>query len=218
MTIGEKIKYVRKLYHMSSAELAERTGLHPVSIRKYESNNMVPQPAQIERLAAAFHLSPAIFSGLTDLQFDYQYSGDCLGMLIMLYTSGTLIVIGERDEKNILKKETVRFTVSPLLQKFLQFSEKDKVLSFEDVNVLIKDQDTLDRFIYWEYMYNRRDELYEAYMEEETKENEEAYEQICNDYDEVEMDTVLQGRFGEILMQTAMHESKNDSKSTFNKC
>ena len=86
MTIGEKIKYVRKLYHMSSAELAERTGIHPVSIRKYESNKMVPQSAQIERLAAAFHLSPAIFSGLTDMHFDFQYSGDCLGMLIMLYT------------------------------------------------------------------------------------------------------------------------------------
>lgn len=200
MTIGEKIKYVRKLYHMSSAELAERTGIHPVSIRKYESNKMVPQSAQIERLAAAFHLSPAIFSGLTDMRFDFQYNGDCLGMLIMLYTSGALIINGERDEKSILKKETVKFTVSPLLQKFLQFSEKDKALSFEDVNVLIKDNDTLDRFIFWEFMYNRRDELYDAYMEEETKENEEAYNQICNDYDEIEMNTVLQGRLGNIIM------------------
>lgn len=196
MTIGEKIKCVRKLYHMSSAELAERTGIHPVSIRKYESNKMVPQSAQIERLAAAFHLSPAIFSGLTDMHFDFQYSGDCLGMLIMLYTSGALIINGERDEKNILKKETVKFTVSPLLQKFLQFSEKDKALPFEDVNVMIKDSDTLDRFIFWEFMYNRRDELYDAYMEEETKENEEAYKQICNDYDEIEMNTFLQGRLG----------------------
>ena len=196
MTIGEKIKYVRKLYHMSSAELAERTGIHPVSIRKYESNKMIPQSAQIERLAAAFHLSPAIFSGLTDMHFDFQYSGDCLGMLIMLYTSGALIINGERDEKNILKKETVKFTVSPLLQKFLQFSEKGRTLSFEDVNVLIKDNDTLDRFIFWEFMYNRRDELYDAYMEEETKENEEAYNQICNDYDEIEMNTFLQGRLG----------------------
>ena len=196
MTIGEKIKYVRKLYHMSSAELAERTGIHPVSIRKYESNKMVPQSAQIERLAAAFHLSPAIFSGLTDMRFDFQYSGDCLGMLIMLYTSGALIINGERDEKNILKKETVKFTVSPLLQKFLQFSEKSKALPFEDVNVLIKDNDTLERFIFWEFMYNRRDELYDAYMEEETKENEEAYKQICNDYDEIEMNTFLQGRLG----------------------
>lgn len=204
MTIGEKIKYVRKLYHMSSAELAERTGIHPVSIRKYESNKMVPQSAQIERLAAAFHLSPAIFSGLTDMRFDYQFSGDCLGMLIMLYTSGTLMINGERNEKNVLKKETVKFTVSPLLQRFLQFSEKDKALSFEDVNVLIKDNDTLDRFIFWEFMYNRRDELYDAYMEEETKENEEAYNQICNDYDEIEMNTFLQGRLGDIVMQATL--------------
>lgn len=206
MTIGEKIKYIRKLYHMSSAELAERTGLHPVSIRKYESNNMVPQPAQIERLAAAFQLSPAIFSGLTDMQFDYQYSGDCLAMLIMLYTSGTLVIHGERDEKNILKKETVRFTVSPLLQRFLQFSKVDKTLKFEDVNVWIKDDAALDRFIFWEYMYNRRDELYEAYMEEETKENVDAYEQICNDYDEIEMNTFLQGRIGEIAMQASIND------------
>ena len=206
MTIGEKIKYVRKLYHMSSAELADRTGIHPVSIRKYESNKMVPQSAQIERLAAAFHLSPAIFSGLTDMRFDFQYSGDCLGMLIMLYTSGTLIINGERDEKNILKKETVKFTISPLLQKFLQFSEKDKALSFEDVNVLIKDNDTLDRFIFWEFMYNRRDELYDAYMEEETKENEEAYNQICNDYDEIEMNTFLQGRLRNTAMQTTIQD------------
>ena len=200
MTIGEKIKYVRKLYHMSSAELAERTGIHPVSIRKYESNKMVPQSAQIERLAAAFHLSPAIFSGLTNMKFDFQYSGDCLGMLIMLYTSSALIINGERDEKNILKKETVKFTVSPLLQKFLQFSEKGRALSFEDVNVLIKDNDTLDRFIFWEFMYNRRDELYDAYMEEETKENEEAFKQICNNYDEIEMNTFLQGRTRDIVM------------------
>lgn len=208
MTIGEKIKYVRKLYHMSSAELAERTGIHPVSIRKYESNKMVPQSAQIERLAAAFHLSPAIFSGLTDMRFDFQYSGDCLGMLIMLYTSGALIINGERDEKNILKKETVKFTVSPLLQKFLQFSEKGRTLSFEDVNVLIKDNDTLDRFIFWEFMYNRRDELYDAYMEEETKENEEAYNQICNDYDEIEMNTFLLGRLGDIVMQATLHNKQ----------
>lgn len=206
MTIGEKIKYVRKLYHMSSAELAERTGIHPVSIRKYESNKMVPQSAQIERLAAAFHLSPAIFSGLTDMRFDFQYNGDCLGMLIMLYTSGALIINGERDEKSILKKETVKFTVSPLLQKFLQFSEKDKALSFEDVNVLIKDNDTLDRFIFWEFMYNRRDELYDAYMEEETKENEEAYNQICNDYDAIEMNTFLQGRLENIAMQATLRD------------
>ena len=102
----------------------------------------------------------------------------------------------------------MKFTISPLLQKFLQFSEKDKALLFEDVNVLIKDNDTLDRFIFWEFMYNRRDELYDAYMEEETKENEEAYNQICNDYDEIEMNTFLQGRLRDVVLQGRTHNYK----------
>lgn len=208
MTIGEKIKYIRKLYHMSSVELAERTGLHPVSIRKYESNKMIPQPAQIERLAAAFHISPAIFSKLTDLQFDYQYSGDCLCMLIMFYTSGALTINGERDEKNILKKETVRFSISPLLYEFFQLSEKDKLLSFNDISIFINDSNALDSFIFWEFMYNRRDELYEAYVKEETTENADAYHQICNDYDEIELNTFLHGRFYDIFIQAAIHDIK----------
>lgn len=45
-------------------------------------------------------------------------------------------------------------------------------------------------------------------MEEETKENEEAYKQICNDYDEIEMNTFLQGRLGDIVMQATLHEIK----------
>lgn len=206
MTIGEKIKYVRKLYHMSSSELANKTGIHPVSIRKYESNKMVPASAQIERIAAAFYLSPAIFNGLTEMRFDFQYSGDCLAFLIMLYTSGALTIEGDRNEKNILKKETVRFTFAPFLNKFIEFSKKDKTLPYDEINILIHDQDTLNRFVFWEFMYNRRDELYDAYMNEETEENKEKYDQICNDYDEIEMNTFLQGRMGNIIMQAAFKD------------
>ena len=45
-------------------------------------------------------------------------------------------------------------------------------------------------------------------MEEETNENEEAYMQICNDYDEIEMNTFLQGRLGDIVMQATNHNTK----------
>lgn len=37
-------------------------------------------------------------------------------------------------------------------------------------------------------------------MEEETTENEEAYIQICNDYDEIEINTFWQGRIGKLIM------------------
>jgi len=55
-------------------------------------------------------------------------------------------------------------------------------------------------------MYNRRNELYDVYMEEETKENKEAYNQICNDYDEVEMNTVLQGRLWDVAIQATNND------------
>ena len=43
MTIGEKIKYFRTRIGITQAKLAELSGIHPVSIRKYETNEMVPQ-------------------------------------------------------------------------------------------------------------------------------------------------------------------------------
>ena len=51
LTVGDKIKYFRKQRGMTQAQLAELTGIHPVSIRKYEINKMQPQSQQIERIA-----------------------------------------------------------------------------------------------------------------------------------------------------------------------
>ena len=53
MTIGEKIRYCREQIGITQGKLAELTGIHPVSIRKYETNKMQPQPPQLEKIAAA---------------------------------------------------------------------------------------------------------------------------------------------------------------------
>lgn len=204
MTIGKKIKYVRSLYHMSSAELAERSGIHPVSIRKYETDKMIPGAPQIERIAAAFMLSPAVFNGLTDINFDFNFSGDCLAALILLTTSGFLQVDGERRESGALEPETIRFTLSPLLDRFLKLSSKTKALSITDFTISLKQENALKQFAFWEFMYRRRDELYEQYLEEDSEESKEAYEQICNDYDETEMNAILHDRLGSIFMQSAL--------------
>lgn len=49
MTIGEKIRYCREQIGITQGKLAELTGIHPVSIRKYETNKMQPQPPQLEK-------------------------------------------------------------------------------------------------------------------------------------------------------------------------
>ena len=71
MTIGEKIKYCRKQIGITQDKLAELTGIHPVSIRKYETNKMRPQPPQLEKIAAALELEPKITKKYIELRGDY---------------------------------------------------------------------------------------------------------------------------------------------------
>ena len=199
MTIGKKIKYIRGLYGWSSAKLAEESGIHPVSIRKYETDKMIPQQAQIDRIAYAFRLSPAVFSGVTDTRFDFQYSGDLLALLIMLYTSGGLIVSGEREANGALIPDSVKLSVNPLFNRFIQFSTSDSLLKPSDISIEITDNDTLRSFSYWEYMYNKTDDYHEKYIDEESVESKSAYEEFLNDYEEVEIKTLLSGRLRQII-------------------
>lgn len=57
MTIGEKIKYFRTLIGITQGRLAELSGIHPVSIRKYETNRMVPGVEALSRIAKALNVS-----------------------------------------------------------------------------------------------------------------------------------------------------------------
>lgn len=199
MTIGKKIKYIRKLYGWSSAKLAEETGIHPVSIRKYETDKMIPQQAQIDRIAYAFRLSPAVFSGVAETKFDFQYSGDLLVLLIMLYTSGGLIVSGDREANGALVPSSVKLSLNPLFNRFIQFHSSDSSFNPSDVSIGFIDDDTLKSFSYWEYMYNKTNDYYEKYLDEESEENKTAYEEFLNDYEEVEIKTLLSGRLRQII-------------------
>ena len=50
MTTGEKIKYLRKQKAVTQTELAQLTGIHQVSIAKYEKDKMIPQPDQLRKI------------------------------------------------------------------------------------------------------------------------------------------------------------------------
>ena len=66
MTIGEQIKYIRKRRGLTQTQLAEMTGIHPVTIRKYEINKLQPKKEQIKRIAASLMVSPLVFEELDD--------------------------------------------------------------------------------------------------------------------------------------------------------
>lgn len=61
MTVGEKIKHCRKLLDITRNELAERSGIHPVTIRKYETNKLVPKIEQIVKIANPLGILSCLF-------------------------------------------------------------------------------------------------------------------------------------------------------------
>lgn len=51
MTLGEKIKLHRTMKGLTQKQLGEMTGIHEVSIRKYEADRIIPKKEQLEKLS-----------------------------------------------------------------------------------------------------------------------------------------------------------------------
>ena len=121
MTIGEKIKYCRKQIGITQDKLAELTGIHPVSVRKYETNKMQPQPPQLEKIAAALGVSYNALNGSDTAGLRLETVGDLMGVLMVLCNSGILRITGERGEDKLLKDETVSIQFNHILSSYLEF-------------------------------------------------------------------------------------------------
>ena len=168
MTIGEKIKYLRNLRNLTQNQLAEMTGIHLVTIAKYETNKTKPQPAQIKRLVSA--LSVNLYA-LLDLDFnnEIQSRTDFTALLVQFLKNEILNICGERDEDGQLNTETVSFYIAPVLANFFNLTTNNQV-RFEDVILSLKDEQILSKILSWEklnYLYVKAKVKYRDTEDEE---------------------------------------------------
>lgn len=154
MTIGEKIKYMRKQKGVTQTELAQLTGIHQVSIAKYEKDKMIPQPEQLEKITEALNISPMIF--FDDSSFKLETRGDLMGLLITLYKSKVLVVNGKRDRNSTLISRTVKFEFNPLISKFFSSDDQGKIQFNPDEPLLLD-------FLKWEKQYHNYEKLFKKY-------------------------------------------------------
>ena len=156
MTIGEKIKYCRKQIGITQDKLAELTGIHPVSIRKYETNKMQPQPPQLEKIAAALGVSYNALNGNDNAGLRLKTVGDLMGILMVLCNSSIIQISGERGEDKMLKDETVSIQFNPILSSYLEFGYssrgKEHTLSLQDALLNIKSYKVFNDLLKWEKM------------------------------------------------------------------
>ena len=156
MTVGEKIKYCRKQIGITQDKLAELTGIHPVSIRKYETNKMQPQPPQLEKIAAALGVSYNALNGNDNAGLRLKTVGDLMGILMVLCNSSIIQISGERGEDKMLKDETVSIQFNPILSSYLEFGYssrgKEHTLYLQDALLNIKSYKVFNDLLKWEKM------------------------------------------------------------------
>lgn len=154
MTIGEKIKYLRKQRSVTQTELARLTGIHQVSIAKYEKDKMIPHPDQLRKIVEELNVSPMIF--FDDSSFKLETRGDLMGLLIMLCKNKVLVVKGKRDRTSALIPSTVTFEFSPLISKFFAADVENKIQFNPDAPLLLD-------FLKWEKQYHNYEKLFRKY-------------------------------------------------------
>ena len=157
MTIGEKIKYFRSRIGITQAKLAELSGIHPVSIRKYETNKMIPQAAQIDRLAEALGVSSFALAGFEN-NIRLETVGDFMGLMIMLIKTKIVSINGEREENGMINADTVQFVINPFITNFFDARSDKSELSANTILYYLKNENILSDILKWEkinYRYEK---------------------------------------------------------------
>lgn len=157
MTIGEKIKYFRTRIGITQAKLAELSGIHPVSIRKYETNKMVPQAPQIDRIAEALGISSFAIAGIEN-NIRLETVGDFMGLMIMLIKTNIISINGEREETGMINADSVSFKINPFISNFFNAKNADNTISAKDILYHLKSEQILNDILKWErinYRYEK---------------------------------------------------------------
>lgn len=150
MTIGEKIKYLRNRLNITQSSLANKANIHPVSIRKYETNKMIPQPTQIEKLAKALNASSfALIDSYDNLKCISL--GDLYSIIILLYKFGLMDFCIDNESKNIDIK--IDNKISQLFDLKNYESDTIKIISQSALSISVgkklKKSSSYDKFLEW---------------------------------------------------------------------
>lgn len=163
MTLGERIKYYRTHFLITSKQLAEIIGVNHTTVRQYETDKLQPSAETIGKLASTFGVSTLAMTD--DLSgFTLETVGDFMGIILYLINKGILTIEGERGENNLIKTDTANIKLNSLFSNVLSATlhEKDEKLS--DIGVRLKNHSIFEKLLIWEktrFLYNKISEMSE---------------------------------------------------------
>lgn len=132
MTLGEKIKYLRKNLKLTQNDLAIKTNIHVGSIKRYETNKMLPKKEQVEKISVALNVRPYVLLE-NDYEFILETYGDLFGMLIELNKIGFLSL-------SSYNTDIVMLEFNQTLKPFLNFRNQTEKIAWERFNIIVTDK------------------------------------------------------------------------------
>lgn len=151
MTFGRKIKYLREKRGLTQDQLAEETGIHPVTIRKYETDKTLPKTAQLERISEVLEVKLDDWVNEIDYKYPVQTHFNFLDILFKLYLYNFIEILGERDSDGKIISEGSKITFKDEGKTFLSFidTSNKKNLPIDSVGFDL-DEKIKDTFFLWE--------------------------------------------------------------------
>ena len=183
MTVGDRIKILRELFEISSNEFAEITGIHPVTIRKYETNKMQPSKEHIDKMCSALKLPRIIFEGIPEQYTNYDFLGDFYQELFLLLANGTIEY--KSDESFYLNKK---------LDTYIQVEVNGKAVPIDQVSFSVKKEDNLLNYDNaWLHLYLEFKEKADS-IKSKSQEKILHKEKLLSMAEEIQLKMMLYGR------------------------
>ena len=109
--VGDRIKEYRMKLGITQAKLAEQSGIHPVSIRKYEAGMMEPRLQQLQRIADSLEINAFLLQEKPYFKLRMETEEDVVE--VVQYLIALDVIQAENDK--------IKYQLNSKLKKYLQF-------------------------------------------------------------------------------------------------
>lgn len=156
MTVGDKIKYYRAQFDITSKQLSEITGIPSANIRQIETGKYNLTDENAKKIANVFGVSTlAITDKLSG--FSFETVGDVMGLIIYLVKNDILTIDGQRDTENCISTQSACLRFTQMFNHILSARINDEKGSISDIFIQFKNQLYFSELLEWDkyrYMFN----------------------------------------------------------------
>lgn len=145
----ERLRYYRTRAKLTLEQLAEKSDISAMTIRRIENGEAKLTPKYLHMLTHALNISPfAITRCIDDIRMETV--GDLMGVLVVFLRAHILVIDGNRSWESDFPPETVRLKLNPDAAKLFTFNINGRLIDSEEGAICIRSKAMIRDLLIWE--------------------------------------------------------------------